>query len=162
MYPRPCLTSETYCGLVELCFSYNDGALTQIRELSFVTILRSNLRLRVLEFSLNLTSLLPSDAPNLPVRLDDLGLLIVSTQYYEYLALFLRLISPRLKPLCIDSQTHRPISEWPPSPFSTLDNIVHFFARSTATQLYGPCLDNCAELVTKLVNRAPHLHILVL
>ncbi|CEL61219.1 hypothetical protein RSOLAG1IB_09852 [Rhizoctonia solani AG-1 IB] len=80
--------SKAYYGLVEFRIHNKDAPSISVLKSDFVGILKSSRSLRILEFELGIQS--PEDAEATPVRLEDLGVVIMGESNWECIGYMLR------------------------------------------------------------------------
>ncbi|KAJ1304165.1 hypothetical protein OPQ81_008565 [Rhizoctonia solani] len=117
-----------------------------IPELQLVAILKSSPRLQVFKFRIKIENPHVGSDPIEPVRLEDLEVLVISSDEEWYLGCILRWITPGTKPLSLSIVN--PFLRG--SNFPSKSVVASFFARSNVTHLHATSFDGYLELMEVL------------
>lgn len=152
-YFFPSWNSQLYHGLTVLHLV--SSRLIAIPESQLVAILRSSPSLRVLKFGLEIENPYAGRDPVVPVSLENLEVVVVSSEHEWHLGALLRWIAPGTKPLSlsvvdpfIGGQKFRSRSE-----------LSSFFARSNVTRIHAKSFDSYSHLV-EVLRLAPTIRVL--
>ncbi|KAB5593712.1 Dynein heavy chain, cytoplasmic [Ceratobasidium theobromae] len=159
----PHWASRAYHGLVELRLAPTDQTIS---EFALAAILAASPSLRVLELGLSITDPLPEGSPNIPVRLNELELLIARRLGPAKIDSLFGLVDLSSKPLDIvvvkpfDRETEIE-NELEPDTFASGPRMAPFLSRSNVARVCVVGLEGYEEAI-ELLNFAPGISTLIL